>query len=868
VFHDPARTTLTLAEILSRFDEAEPEGNAFVALCPAHADSRPSLRIAYTEDKQVLLKCRAGCSLDDVLTAVGMVKPQLFDVEPGDLTEVRPISREARTLGPGELAPLRMYLSRAEAALDDQGADALSYAARRFGVSAEMARELGIGFDPSDLDAGRIVLSRRNYRNAPRLVVPFVNFDGDAHGFQARALTNAEPRWSGPNNPDGTTWGRYGFLSAGSERPEILLTEGPGDGITAVAAGYDAVVIPGASRGTSPGLADELAAGLKGRPVIVAGDADTAGETFARNVAAALTSRGIDVRELALPTGVNDLADWYGRDGEGFSAALADAVVQAQAVQTEGDGDDTGDSEGDQKAADGEPAVSRAAVVYWARRNYRFFRSEDGQPYAVKRDGARIAMEIGDKLKRDIMFGYSADRERRTKKLAIVRDEMMRSVMQYLVAEAERSGDVENVALRAAQVDDGRRLVVDLGDATGRIVDVSAAGWEVREPRDGDPLFRRTRPTLPLPEPVAGGSLDVLRELLGFGEKEARWLLVRGWLATAFFADYARPLLWMTGSHGSGKTTRAKLVLNLVNPAENLGKEPGKKEWDDSTSAMSRYVVSYDNLTSISQAVSDWLCRLVTGVTEDRRVLYSQDEVHTVSYRRSGVVTSITMPAGLASDAMERISAVHLDRVRDGGRRSEEMILAAYDAARPELLGAVLDDMARILRHLDTVRADTTRNWPRMADFGMALAALDEALGIDADAGHFAAYTGALHDEMAERALDDEFTVAVLGLVKKRSSGDWRGTATDLLKALDDVAGWDWAQNKRPDWWPSSPRKLKDQLKRHAESLRHAGVEFLEPPRRGSAREVILRRVGDLAAVPDAADDATGPFNVVSLPRK
>ena len=34
--------------------------------------------------------------------------------------------------------------------------------------------------------------------------------------------------------------------------------------------------------------------------------------------------------------------------------------------------------------------------------------------------------------------------------------------------------------------------------------------------------------------------------------------------------------------------------------------------------------------------------------------------------------------------------------------------------------------------------------------------------------------------------------------------------------------------------------------------MRHAGVEFIEPPRRGSGREVILRQVGDLTAVPDA----------------
>jgi hypothetical protein len=863
MINDPAaRTAITYADLLDLLSEVTPEGAGFIALCPAHNGSSPSLRVDLKADGRVLLVCRANCTFDAIRHALDLDDVDLNNVEPGDIAVTPMAAPVAQKPAGGDIAALAHYADKAATAATDE---ARNYAARRFGTSAEQFAELGLGYDGGSIDSGRVSLSRAAYRDAPRLTVPFRTFDGTVHYLQGRALRNdsVKAKWSGPTNPTGATWGKYAWMPAGTGTAEVVVAEGPGDALTAVAAGYDAVAIRGAKLGSNVALADELAEGLAGRTVVVAGDNDPAGQKFAADVIGALTARGIDARRLTIPTG-NDLTDWRAEAGGEFSKALSDAVSAAEVEEAD---EDAADSSGGEKAADGEPAVSRSALVHYARREYDFFRSEDGQPYAVKRDGARIAMDIGDKLKRDIMYGYSADRERRTGKLAIVRDEMMRSVMQYLVAEAERSEAVKDVALRAAVVDDGRRVVVDLGGADGQVVSITADGWEVREPREGDPLFRRTRPTLPLPTPVPGGSLDVLRELLGFGE-EARWLLVRGWLAAAFFASYDRPLLWLTGSHGSGKTSRAMMVLNLINPAENLGKEPGKKEWDDSTAAMARYVVAYDNLTSISQAVSDWLCRLVTGVTEDRRVLYSQDEVHTVSYKRSGIATSITMPPGLAADAMERISTVHLDRLPDGERRSKEMIDAAFDAARPELLGAVLDDVVRVLRNLDRVRTDDTRHWPRMADFGMALAALDEALGLGRDAGHFAAYTGALHDEMAERALDDEFTVAVLGLVKQQKTGEWRGTSTDLLKALDKVDGWDWAQSKRPDWWPSSPRKLKDQLKRHAETLRHAGVEFVEPPRRGSGREVILRQVGDLAAVPDAAGDSPEPFNVVSLPRK
>ncbi len=367
MFYDPARASLTVAEFLDRFTDVETEGNAYVVNCAGHADSKPSLRVAYNaEEKKLALKCRAGCRTQDVVAALGLPMSALFDVEPGDLADVRSTTRETQALSTGDRAALAQYLLRAEAALDDRGSEALAYLARRFGVSAELAREQGVGFDDGTLDAGQVVLSRRKYRNAPRVTVPFVDFDGNPHGFQGRALTNAEPRWSGPNNPDGATWGRYGVLTAGSDHPAILLTEGPGDGLTAVAAAYDAVVIPGASRGTSPGLAGELAASLQGRQVIVAGDNDTAGEKFARNIAGALATRGIDVRRLVLPAGVSDLADWYGLDGDGFAAALADAVAQADALLGEGDGAGAGAAKPDydEVSIEDSPLAQRIAEKY------------------------------------------------------------------------------------------------------------------------------------------------------------------------------------------------------------------------------------------------------------------------------------------------------------------------------------------------------------------------------------------------------------------------------------------------------------------------------------------------------------------------
>ena len=53
-------------------------GNGWEALCPAHEDKSESLSIAVGADGRTLLKCHAGCELDDVTRALGMAVADLF----------------------------------------------------------------------------------------------------------------------------------------------------------------------------------------------------------------------------------------------------------------------------------------------------------------------------------------------------------------------------------------------------------------------------------------------------------------------------------------------------------------------------------------------------------------------------------------------------------------------------------------------------------------------------------------------------------------------------------------------------------------------------------------------------------------------
>ena len=66
-----------LEPILSRLSKVRGRNGSYTACCPAHDDKSPSLAIR-EEDGKVLLHCFGGCSVSDVVGALGMEMTDLF----------------------------------------------------------------------------------------------------------------------------------------------------------------------------------------------------------------------------------------------------------------------------------------------------------------------------------------------------------------------------------------------------------------------------------------------------------------------------------------------------------------------------------------------------------------------------------------------------------------------------------------------------------------------------------------------------------------------------------------------------------------------------------------------------------------------
>jgi len=303
-----------LSELLAQLKNVSEERDGWIAKCPAHDDAKASLRVTVSaETGKVLVHDRAGCKTVDIMHAIGLKVKDLAGME----ADVHPShdaqSTDALPEAP-ELASLATVLDGYASTLaTPSGAPALAYAAQRFGVEPEDARRIGLGYT-TELGGG------------PRLVVPFRDKDGKALGFQARALNDvAKIRWTGPINPDNASWSRIGFFPGGSGWPEVIVTEGPGDALTAMAAGYDAIAVRGAGLANNEATTLALVEMLRGRVAIIAGDGDAAGRNFSATITEALLEHDIETKILRLKED-RDLTDWRRDDPAGFAQSLVKYV--------------------------------------------------------------------------------------------------------------------------------------------------------------------------------------------------------------------------------------------------------------------------------------------------------------------------------------------------------------------------------------------------------------------------------------------------------------------------------------------------------------------------------------------------------------
>jgi hypothetical protein len=431
-----------------------------------------------------------------------------------------------------------------------------------------------------------------------------------------------------------------------------------------------------------------------------------------------------------------------------------------------------------------------------------------------------------------------------------------------LYERAPRPADVQRVLelLGAIAVRGGRRTLhnrfafldgaiwIDLADGSGRVIRVGHSGWEIAGQSPID--FRQHQHQLPLPLPVAGGSVDLLLELLNLPDEDDR-LLVLAWLTWAMFAGVVHPILLLVGPPGSTKTTAAMLLRRAADPSILDAIEAPRQRTELAQVLDQNAIVPLDNISRLTQAETDLLCKAATGGVFPKRKLQTNDDTVLLRLQRAVIITAIPVPSK-APDFLDRCLRIGVERPRR--RRLERDVRVQFEQSAARILGGLLDLVCGAMRALPSVPVPDEF---RLVDFARWGGAVTIALGHEPER-FVEAYRRNMASVADDAVLSDPIANAIQKLARR---GDWEGTCLQLLGVLTVHAD----PHERREW-PVSEDALGMRLSMLGPVLARVGINMsrFRGPHPKRERMVSVRSI----SADEHSTDEQGVPSVPGVPRR
>lgn len=375
-----------------------------------------------------------------------------------------------------------------------------------------------------------------------------------------------------------------------------------------------------------------------------------------------------------------------------------------------------------------------------------------------------------------------------------------------LAGKARFSGRREAVHVRVAEYEG--QVFIDLGGPDFAVLEVSPEGWRVIQ--KAPVYFVRPPGLLPLPVPERGASLDVLRRFVNVASDDD-FLLIVAWMVAAFFPRGPYLLLLLQGGQGASKSTLSRFFRSLIDPNRAPIRSAPRNELELLIAAKNSRVLCYDNLSGVQSWLSDAMCRLSTGGGWGGRKLYTDGDEILMEVQRPVILNGIDSLA-TRHDLIDRALRINLAPIPPEKRRTEAELHAQFEAARPRILGALLDALSGVLARLPGIKLE---RMPRMADFARLGVALEQAVGWP-PGSFLAALEGNRNEAVLEELAENPVAEAIRQILE---AGEWAGTASELLPVLRDASA------RFDSTLPRNPRDLSNELRRLVPALLVAGIQ-------------------------------------------
>lgn len=379
------------------------------------------------------------------------------------------------------------------------------------------------------------------------------------------------------------------------------------------------------------------------------------------------------------------------------------------------------------------------------------------------------------------------------------------AALQALI-DAALGGEGRALHLRTAPIPHG--ICLDLGGSARKAVTITPDGFEITAAPPA--LFRSSSGRLV--EPAATGDLGLLRRHLNVND--VQFQLIIAWLTFSMRPTGPYPVLALSGEQGSAKTTTAAVLRSLLDGRRTGGRALPTSKQNLDVAARLSHLLSFDNVSFITPAMSDCLARLATGEEDGRRRLFTDsDEVVFEAMRPiliNGINSVVTRP-----DLVQRTVFIEVPIIQKSQRLTTKAFWQRFDQDAPMIMAGLLEVIAQGLRRLpDTIVAEQER----MADFAEWGCAIE---GTHWSEGSFmAAYRSNIETGNADILQVDDLGRAIVDMMSRQSS--WTGTATQLLELLDADQT---SSQRRLQPLPRNGQRLSIELQRLAPVLRLRGID-------------------------------------------
>jgi len=634
-------------------------------------------------------------------------------------------------------------------------------------------------------------------------------------------------------------------LEAVKRSNRVYIAEGEKDVDAIVAAGGVATCNPGGAGKWTPQYSEYL----RGADVVIVSDKDEDGTRHAGKVAASLRGVAASVSVVEAKEG-KDAADHL---SAGFGLEEFLPVGHDQEAVESGTG-----------ACGKRPIQSQADKIInlVIEAGTELFADSTGVGWAriPVRNTLRLLQCRGKEFKRWVAGLYW----NRSQKAANA--DSLTSALNVLEAKALFEGSVHFLHTRVA--DHEGSFWYDLTDHERRAVRVTPSGWSIIA--TPPILFRRYPHQQPQVTPEGGGDLHQLLEFLNIGDK-GQQLLLLVYLVTCLVPNIPHPIPVLHGGHGCAKTTSCKLMRRIIDPSltETMTLAHDRKEFVQQLAH--NWMPFFDNITSLSDWVSDALCRAATGDGFSKRALYTDEDDVIFSFMRCTGLNGINI-AAQKPDLLDRSMLIRLDPIASKSRKSEKSLFDEFERVRPRLVGAAFDALSRAMKLRPSIRVE---HLPRMADFALWGCAVAEALG-HPQGNFLAAFDANFRARNEEALASDPVGTAVRAFMKSRPQ--WQGKGARLLAELMTIAASEGLDTKEKRW-PKKAHTLTRRLNETAQNLRAVGIQVTTG---GTDRMVTILKVpgnsvdsvdsGEMPADPDdprsPLPSATNPYGPEALPER